>query len=89
MALHDIVSAMTASSRVPVYIACALLLSGVALIPRVIRWLDMRKIPLVGKELGGYSKREKAYRENPLKLYEEGYEKYRDRAWRLTTADGR
>lgn len=45
-------------------------------------------VPLLGKEHGNFEQRRKAFLKDGSRLYQEGYEKFKDKICRLTTADG-
>lgn len=46
------------------------------------------QFPLLGKELGGRRQRVEAYVTRPRELYAEGYRRFREQIYRLTTTDG-
>ncbi|KAL7621684.1 hypothetical protein AAE478_009011 [Parahypoxylon ruwenzoriense] len=46
------------------------------------------KFPLVGEELGGYNKRRRYYLDNAVELYKQGYKKFKNSIWRITSSDG-
>jgi hypothetical protein len=46
------------------------------------------KFPLLGKEYGNKRKRAEAFLYQPVKLYEEGYRRFKDQVYRLTMPDG-
>ena len=58
------------------------------LLPALFSPNKLSKIPLLGQEFGNYSKREKAYLARARQLYREGYAKFNDSKFRLTTTDG-
>ncbi len=46
-------------------------------------------VPLIGAEYGSVAKRRKAYLRHAGALYKKGYEQFRDKVYRITTADGK
>ncbi|RYP50747.1 hypothetical protein DL768_003807 [Monosporascus sp. mg162] len=46
------------------------------------------KFPLVGKEVGSYSKRRQHFVTNAVDLVNEGYRKFKGLVWQVTSADG-
>ncbi|KAI1248628.1 hypothetical protein MGN70_009828 [Eutypa lata] len=46
------------------------------------------KFPLVGEELGGYHKRRAYYTDHAVELYKQGYKKFKNSVWRITSSDG-
>ncbi|KAF3018970.1 hypothetical protein E8E14_012227 [Neopestalotiopsis sp. 37M] len=77
----------TAPVLVPVFFA---LLSSIVIIfilnsPRS---SELEKIPLIGEEFGGAEQRRKVFLSTAQDLYNKGYEKFKDRAFRLTGTDG-
>lgn len=66
----------------------ALLIIGVFassnVFPRLVTRYQLGKFPLVGEELGVTSKRREAWMENSMRLYQKGYQKFKDRAYRVT-----
>lgn len=44
--------------------------------------------PLLGKEHGNFEQRRRAFLKNGSRMYQEGYDKFKDKICRLTTADG-
>lgn len=78
----------TAPVLVPVFFA---LLSSIVIIfilnsPRS---SELEKIPLVGEEFGGAEQRRKVFLSTAQDLYNKGYEKFKDKAFRLTGTDGK
>ncbi|ETS79291.1 hypothetical protein PFICI_09144 [Pestalotiopsis fici W106-1] len=66
------------------------LLSSVVMILRLNspRKPGLDKIPLLGEELGSPEQRRKAFLSTAQDLYNKGYERFKDRVWRLTGTDG-
>ncbi|KAH8655513.1 cytochrome P450 [Xylariales sp. PMI_506] len=63
------------------------LLAGLAVyIPRFLVVLRMATFPTVGTELGSSEKRRKAYLAGARSLYYDGYRKFKERAFKITTS---
>lgn len=50
--------------------------------------LEFSQYPLLGKELRGRRQRVEAYVTRPRELYAEGYRRFKEQIYRLTTTDG-
>ncbi|TDZ30047.1 Cytochrome P450 monooxygenase ATR2 [Colletotrichum spinosum] len=58
------------------------------LLPRLRIRRRLNRIPLMGKEIGGYYKRRNEFLRDPMKFYWEGYQKCKNKAFRVTHYEG-
>lgn len=58
------------------------------LYPQLRRRWKTSQIPMMGSELGGYYKRRNAFLKDPLKFYLDGYQKYKNKPFRVTHYEG-
>ncbi|KAI1498348.1 cytochrome P450 [Biscogniauxia marginata] len=85
---------MTAVQTVAVFVTerwatvliSVLVLASAVLVPRLVDILRISKIPLVALDLGNTEKRRQAYLTGARKLYNEGYRKFKDGVFRITTS---
>ncbi|KAF6233972.1 hypothetical protein HO173_007802 [Letharia columbiana] len=49
---------------------------------------DVSRFPLIGQNVGGFSKRRRYFVNHALELFLEGYLKFKDSVWRVTSTDG-
>lgn len=49
---------------------------------------DVSRFPLIGQNVGGFSKRRRYFVNHALELFSEGYLKFKDSVWRVTSTDG-
>ncbi|KAF2190763.1 ent-kaurene oxidase [Zopfia rhizophila CBS 207.26] len=71
----------TASVATLIFVACVF-------ISQINYKAQLARLPIIGAEAGGSEKRRKVYLQSARKLYNEGYEKFKDRVYRIATADG-
>lgn len=71
------------------WVFAALLATVVIVIHRLSSQSEITKFPLLGKEYGNRRKRAEAFLYQPVKLYEEGYRRFKTQVYRLTMPDGR
>ncbi|KAI0538638.1 cytochrome P450 [Xylaria digitata] len=71
--------------RWPVILASFVALAVAFAYPRALNAIQIARIPIVGAELGGTAKRRQAYITSARKLYNDGYQKFKDGIFRITT----
>lgn len=74
--------------NLPGWAFAALLATVIIVISRLGSQSPITKFPLLGKEYGNRRKRAEAFLYQPVKLYEEGYRRFKDQVYRLTMPDG-
>ncbi|PSR80516.1 cytochrome P450 [Coniella lustricola] len=74
------------TGRLPVIAAAILVCAAAYLLPRLANLVRLYNIPVVGKEIGGEEKRRNAYLAGARKLYNDGYKKFKDTAFRISTS---
>ncbi|KAH7145688.1 cytochrome P450 [Dactylonectria estremocensis] len=68
-------------------LSTALILSLAAVVvPHILQRFQLWRIPFVGEELGGTEKRRQAYLAGARRLYTDGYRKFKDGVFRITTS---
>ncbi|ETS73381.1 hypothetical protein PFICI_14986 [Pestalotiopsis fici W106-1] len=72
--------------RWPIISTVALAAVIAAFLPSTLRLIRMFTFPTVGTELGGAEKRRKAYLAGARKLYNDGYRKFKEQAFKITTS---
>ncbi len=75
-------------ARGPALASVLLIVSVIFLASRFFGSREDSDTPLVGEEYGNPEKRRTAYVQNARDLYMKGYQKFKERAFRLTTLDG-
>lgn len=74
--------------RGSVLLIIAVVFSATLLYPRLQKNKKVENVPLVGKEIGGFSARRKAFLQDPMRFYLEGYKRFKGRAFRVTHYEG-
>ncbi|KAK7409073.1 hypothetical protein QQX98_008734 [Neonectria punicea] len=72
--------------RAPVLSTALLVFLGALLVPHLLQKVQLWKIPIVGEELGNTEKRRQAYLAGARSLYTDGYRKFKDGVFRITTS---
>jgi cytochrome P450 len=87
MAVTQAVEALMASDRLPFIGAAVMALVAVAVVPSLMGWgsNSLSAFPYFGEELGDESQRRAEFMKRAKSLYIEGYRKFTDTAFRLTT----
>ncbi len=81
-------SQITETAKSPLSLVVALLVFlGLLLWPRLVKEVKLRHFPLVGEE-HSRAKRMRNYFFSAATVYQEGYQKFKRRIYRLTTLDG-
>ncbi|WZH47168.1 cytochrome P450 [Fusarium acuminatum] len=75
-----------AANRWPVVLTALLVCFIAAITPKVGSVLRLWTIPIVGEELGSTEKRRKAYLAGARKLYSDGYQKFKNGVFMITTS---
>ncbi|KAM5366233.1 hypothetical protein ACJZ2D_010661 [Fusarium nematophilum] len=75
-----------ASNRWPILLVTFVVCIGAALAPKITGTIRLWSIPTVGDELGGTEKRRKAYLGGARKLYYDGYRKFKNGVFMITTS---
>ncbi|KAL2111172.1 hypothetical protein VUR80DRAFT_220 [Thermomyces stellatus] len=83
MGLDDTIEVLTA--RWPLFAATGATLVGATVARHLYRWSVLSSIPMLGEELGGRDKRRAAYTKGAKQMYEDGYNKFKDALFRITT----
>ncbi|KAI0593268.1 cytochrome P450 [Biscogniauxia sp. FL1348] len=78
--------AVFVSERWATILISVLVLASAVLIPKVTDMLRISKIPIIAVDLGNSEKRRQAYLTGARKLYNEGYRKFKDGVFRITTS---
>jgi hypothetical protein len=74
--------------RVQVLIPVVLVLSAVLIISSRFSGSGYDAFPLLGQEFGNSDQRRKGFLKDAKKLYQEGYARFKNQPFRLTTTDG-
>ncbi|KAH7015594.1 cytochrome P450 [Ilyonectria destructans] len=70
----------------PVLSTAVIICLAAVVVPHILQRAQLWKIPMIGEELGGTEKRRQAYLAGARKLYTDGYRKFKDGAFRITTS---
>jgi hypothetical protein len=76
------------SDRAQFIVPTAAILIGYVIVTKLLSGTTSN-FPHLGKEIGNSEARRKAYLKGAVELYRQGYAKFKDTAYRLTTVDGR
>lgn len=74
--------------NLPGWAFAALIFTVIIAVHRLGSHSAITKFPLLGKEYGNRRKRAAAFLNEPVKLYEEGYRRFKNQVYRLTMPDG-
>ncbi|KAI0193565.1 cytochrome P450 [Xylaria flabelliformis] len=73
------------TERWPVLLAALVTLTVAFAYPQALKAIRIAQIPIIGAELGGVTKRRQAYIISARKLYNDGYHKFKNGIFRITT----
>ncbi len=76
------------AARGPAQVSVLLILSAIFLMTRLLGSSGTSAIPRLGAEYGSADKRRKMFIKHASEVYKKGYRQFRDKVYRLTTADG-
>lgn len=79
---------LTLGQNLPGWAFAALIATVIIVVHRLSSSPDITKFPLLGKQYGNRRKRAEAFLYQPVKLYEEGYRRFKNQVYRLTMPDG-
>lgn len=74
--------------NLPGWTIAAILATVAIVLHRLGSQSGITKFPLLGKQYGNRRKRAEAFLYQPVKLYEEGYRRFKNQVYRLTMPDG-
>ncbi|KAG8162698.1 hypothetical protein KVR01_007176 [Diaporthe batatas] len=74
--------------NLPGWAFVALLATAIIIVHRLGSQPDINKFPLLGAQYGNRRKRAEAFLYQPVKLYEEGYRRFKNQVYRMTMPDG-
>ena len=75
--------------NLPGWTLVALIATVIVVVHRLGSQSNIARFPLLGKEYGNRRKRAEAFLYQPVKLYEEGYRRFKNQVYRLTMPDGK